>query len=59
MHVADHVERPVVVGEVVEQPLADDHRFGDLRLAVEHVDLAEALLAEVPDRATQLVDAGA
>ena len=55
VHVADDVERPVQMAEVVQQPLADDDRVGDLLLAAQDVDLAEALLAEVLERASQLV----
>ncbi len=55
VHVADDVERALLVPEVGEQLLPDDDGVRDLLLAAQDVDLAEALLAQVPERSTQLV----
>ena len=43
--VADDVERPGLVAQVVEEPGAGDRRGGDLLLAVQDVDGPEAFLA--------------
>nr|BFE54005.1 hypothetical protein GCM10017745_74320 [Saccharothrix mutabilis subsp. capreolus] len=53
VHVADHVERPGLVAQVVEQPLGDDRRLVHFGLAAQHVDLLEALLAEELQRLAQ------
>ena len=55
MHVADHVERPGPVAVVGEQPLADHHGRLDLGGAAQHVDFAEPLPAQPPQRPAQLV----
>jgi hypothetical protein len=55
VHVPDHVERSVLVPVVVEQPFpyhdGPVHRLD----AAQHVDLAEALLVELPEGAAELV----
>ncbi len=54
VHVADHVERSVLVAEVVQQPLPDDHRPVDLVHRRQHVHPAEALPGQPADRPAQL-----
>ena len=53
--VADDVEGAVLVLEVVEELLAHDDGVGDVLLRAQDVDLAEAFLAEVLERAAELV----
>ena len=55
VHVADHVEGPRLAPQVVEERFAADRRGRDLVDAVQHVHPPEALLAERPERAPQLV----
>ena len=53
--VADDVERPVLMPEVVEQLLPHDDGIRDLLLGPQHVHLAKTLLAQVPQRPAQLI----
>src|SRR5262249_26527152 len=54
VHVADHVERPVVVAAVVPEPLALDRRALDLLDRREHDHVPEALPLETAQRATEV-----
>jgi hypothetical protein len=54
VHVADHVERPMVVAPVGPQPRALDRRRVDRLDRVEHADVAKALAAERAERLAQL-----
>ncbi len=53
VHVADDVERPGEVGEIVEPLLRDDGGPLDLLHAAQHMHLAEALALQVAQRAAQ------
>ena len=52
--VADDVERPGLVAQVVEEPGAGDRRGGDLLLAVQDVDGPEAFLLQAAQRPPQV-----
>jgi hypothetical protein len=53
--ITDRVEGTALLTAVVEQRLTDERRLRDRLHPGEHVDLPEALLAEVPHRPAQLV----
>ncbi len=55
VHVADRVEGPALVAEVVEERRDREARGGDLVHAAEHVHPAEALAAEALERPLELV----
>jgi hypothetical protein len=51
MDVTDDIEWTTAVAEVGQQLLSHNDGVSDVLLAIEHVDLAEALLAQIPQRA--------
>ena len=55
VHVADDVERPGLVPQVVEQPGTRDAGGGDLVLGPEHVDRTEALALQAAQTTAQRV----
>src|SRR5919106_806935 len=55
MHVADHIERPVIVSPVIPQRLAFDRRRLYFLGRIENIDLAKPFALEQAQRAAQLL----